>query len=90
MNYDEYKENIEILNRWARAYYSDDNPLASDEEYDKLYKEVEIFEKQNPNKILSYSITQKIGGAISEGFEKNAHLAPVSYTHLTLPTICSV
>ncbi len=75
MNYDEYKENIEILNRWARAYYSDDNPLASDEEYDKLYKEVEIFEKQNPNKILSYSITQKIGGAISEGFEKNAHLA---------------
>lgn len=70
-----YKKSVEILNAWARAYYSDDSPMATDEEYDKLYREVEDYEKNHPDEILPYSVTQKIGGAISEGFEKNAHLA---------------
>lgn len=74
MTKDEYLKAVDKLNLWARAYYTDDNPLASDEEYDKLYNEVLEFESKNKDEILSYSPTQKIGGAISEGFEKLAHI----------------
>ena len=36
MTQEQYLEKIELLNIWANAYYVEDNPLASDEEYDKL------------------------------------------------------
>lgn len=73
MNYDEYRSAVDTLNAWARAYYTDDKPIASDEEYDELYSKAEKFEEQNPALALSYSPTRRIGGAISEGFSKLAH-----------------
>ena len=73
MNYDEYRSAVDTLNAWARAYYTDDKPIASDEEYDELYSQAEKFEEQNPELTLSYSPTRRIGGAISEGFSKLAH-----------------
>ncbi|WP_299190040.1 NAD-dependent DNA ligase LigA [uncultured Campylobacter sp.] len=73
MNYDEYRSAIDTLNAWARAYYTDDKPIASDEEYDELYSKAEKFEEQNPELALPYSPTKRIGGAISEGFSKLAH-----------------
>lgn len=73
MNYDEYRSAVDTLNAWARAYYTDDKPIASDEEYDELYSRVEKFEEQNPELALPYSPTRRIGGAISEGFSKLAH-----------------
>ena len=27
----EYKKNVELLKKWAEAYYKEDNPLVSDE-----------------------------------------------------------
>lgn len=38
MTKEEYSINIEKLISWAKAYYVDDEPIASDEEYDKLAK----------------------------------------------------
>ena len=73
MNYDEYRSAVDTLNAWARAYYTDDKPIASDEEYDELYSKAEKFEEQNHALALSYSPTRRIGGAISEGFSKLAH-----------------
>ena len=73
MNYDEYRSAVDTLNAWARAYYTDDRPIASDEEYDELYSQAEKFEEQNPELALPYSPTRRIGGAISEGFSKLAH-----------------
>ena len=73
MNYDEYRSAVDTLNAWARAYYTDDKPIASDEEYDELYSQAEKFEQQNPTLALPYSPTRRIGGAISEGFSKLAH-----------------
>ena len=73
MNYDEYRSAVDTLNTWARAYYTDDKPIASDEEYDELYSQAEKFEEQNPALALPYSPTRRIGGAISEGFSKLAH-----------------
>ena len=37
MTKENYFNNVTILNKWANAYYVDDNPEATDEEYDKLY-----------------------------------------------------
>ncbi len=55
MEYIDYLESVKRLNLWARAYYIDDNPIASDEEYDRLYHEILKFEKENPDKIASNS-----------------------------------
>jgi len=75
MNYDDYKSAVETLNLWAKAYYRDDSPLATDEEYDELYHKVLEFENKNPNLALPNSPTNRVGYEISEGFSKRAHLA---------------
>ena len=48
MTHDEYLKKIALANEWARAYYVEDNPIASDEEYDALYHEILAFESENP------------------------------------------
>ena len=75
MNHKEYLEAVETLNRWAKAYYTDDNPIASDDEYDALYHKVVEFESQNPNLKAIFSPTNRVGGEILEQFEKLAHKA---------------
>jgi DNA ligase (NAD+) len=37
MTKQQYKEKIAQLKIWAHAYYVEDNPIATDEEYDTLY-----------------------------------------------------
>jgi DNA ligase (NAD+) len=75
MTQQQYKEKVEILKAWAKAYYVDDNPIATDEEYDKLNREVLGFEQQNPTLIDPNSPTQRVGGVVLEGFEKANHLS---------------
>ncbi|PID48343.1 MAG: DNA ligase (NAD(+)) LigA [Proteobacteria bacterium] len=70
----EYKKSIEILNKWAKAYYVDDNPIASDEEYDKLYKQIEDYEKKYPDKKAQNSPTLRIGGLVLDAFNKAEHI----------------
>ncbi|MDR3177966.1 MAG: NAD-dependent DNA ligase LigA [Campylobacteraceae bacterium] len=74
MNEFEYKNAIEKLNAWAHAYYALDAPLATDDEYDELYRKVVEFEKQNPLLVEPSSPTMRVGGDILEGFEKAFHL----------------
>ncbi len=74
MTEQEYKQNVELLKKWAEAYYKEDNPLVSDEVYDKLYRAVEKFEEEHPELIDSDSPTQKVGGEVLEEFEKAKHL----------------
>ncbi|MCK5294529.1 MAG: hypothetical protein KAJ49_07755, partial [Arcobacteraceae bacterium] len=42
---DEYKVQVNLLIDWSKAYYVDDNPMASDEEYDLLNREVLAYEE---------------------------------------------
>ncbi len=71
----EYEKNIEKLIIWAKAYYVYDEPLASDEEYDKLARECLEFEKNNPNLAHPNSPNKRVGGYILEGFSKASHLS---------------
>ena len=69
-----YKENIKTLKEWADAYYEDDNPIASDEEYDRLYHEVLEYERLNPDMVDSSSPTRVVGGVVRSGFSKAKHI----------------
>ncbi|WP_345991668.1 NAD-dependent DNA ligase LigA [Sulfurimonas sp. HSL-1716] len=73
MNYEEYKKAVEELNRYAYHYYVEDNPITTDEVYDKLYHEVLAYEEKNPYQVLDNSPTQRVGDVVSEGFHKALH-----------------
>ncbi|NOX16554.1 MAG: NAD-dependent DNA ligase LigA [Epsilonproteobacteria bacterium] len=75
MNLEQYKKNIELLNRWAKAYYVHDDPLASDEEYDSLYHKVLKFEEENPKLTDINSPTKRVGGIVLDEFSKAKHLS---------------
>ncbi|MBU4111036.1 NAD-dependent DNA ligase LigA, partial [bacterium] len=75
MNYEEYINAIEKLNLYSYHYYVLDDPLTTDEVYDKLYHEVLEFEQKHPDKLLKNSPTQRVGDVISTGFTKAAHLS---------------
>ena len=75
MTKEEYSINIEKLISWAKACYVDDEPIASDEEYDKLARECLEFENKNPNLINPNSPNRRVGGAILKGFKKANHLS---------------
>jgi len=74
MNQTDYLEDIKLLKKWAHAYYVQDNPIATDEEYDRLYHEVLDYEHAHPSEVAEDSPTKRVGGEILEGFEKSAHI----------------
>ena len=75
MNHEEYTHHVEQLINWAHAYYVLDNPIATDEEYDKLNRIVLAYEQEHPNKSHPNSPTKRVGGFVREGFEKASHLS---------------
>lgn len=54
-------------------YYTLDNPLVSDKEYDKIYDQLVKLEDQT-GIIKEYSPSQRVGGQILKGFKKHNHL----------------
>ncbi|MBD3823009.1 MAG: NAD-dependent DNA ligase LigA [Epsilonproteobacteria bacterium] len=75
MNYQEYEKAVSELNRYAYHYYVLDNPIATDEEYDKLYHDVIAYEAANSHAIIPASPTQRVGDVVSDGFAKAKHLS---------------
>ncbi len=75
MNKQEYKQAVEKLNLWAYHYYVLDDPIMTDEDYDKLYYEVKKYEDLHPEDILKNSPTQRVGDIVSERFKKEPHLS---------------
>jgi DNA ligase (NAD+) len=70
-----YNEKIEILIKWASAYYVQDNPIATDEEYDLLSKECLAYEQTKPEKSHPNSPNKRVGGFVLDGFVKAPHLS---------------
>ncbi len=69
-----YQETIKTLQKWAYAYYVEDNPIATDEEYDKLYHKVLDYETENPNEVAEDSPTKRVGGVVRDEFSKAKHI----------------
>jgi DNA ligase (NAD+) len=75
------KEQVEQLTRvlvyheWR--YYVLDDPILSDEEYDRLYKLLEKLEGTFPSLLQSDSPTQRVGSDLTERFDSVLHLSPM-------------
>ncbi len=75
MSEEAYLRNVDLLNKYAYHYYVLDDPIATDEEYDRLYHEVLAFEREHPQKIRPDSPTQRVGDRPLDAFEKAKHLS---------------
>lgn len=67
------EELVELLNKYAKAYYENDDMLVTDAEYDVLYDELlELQEKTGM--VLPESPTNRVGGEPLKKFESHTHL----------------
>lgn len=75
------KERIEYLtsqlNYHSKKYYVEDDPEISDFEYDKMMRELEELENENPQYLSPLSPTQRVGGAPLDKFESVVHEVPM-------------
>lgn len=62
-----------LLERYAIEYYVQDAPSVSDQEYDRLMQELMALEKKHPEMDDPNSPSQRIIGAVLDGFEKVSH-----------------
>ncbi len=69
---DRMRQLVDLLNRYAKEYYENDNPSVSDAEYDKLYDEFLALEASS-GVILADSPTHRVGGAPVKKFSPYAH-----------------
>ncbi len=67
----------EILRFHEHRYYVLNEPLVSDGEYDRIYKRLEKFEKDNPGSITIDSPTQRVGASLNTEFKTVNHLVPM-------------
>lgn len=70
------KELVDVLHKASIAYYKDDNPIMSDKQYDDLYDELELLEKET-GLILAGSPTQKVQGEVVNYLPKVKHSKPM-------------
>lgn len=70
------REIVDQLNTWAHAYYTLDDPIVSDKEYDALYDKLLQLEKET-GEVLFDSPSRRVGGDLLEGFEKFQHEYPL-------------
>ncbi|GAB6927477.1 NAD-dependent DNA ligase LigA [Paenibacillus sp. JCM 10914] len=73
---DKMEQLIAELNNYNYHYYTLDQPLVSDKEYDALYDELVALE-QETSVTLPDSPTQRVGGEILKGFAPHRHQAPL-------------
>ena len=73
MDKNRYIESVELLNKYAHYYYVLDDPLTTDEVYDRLYHEVVAYEATHPEAVMKNSPTQRVGGTPLDKFTKAAH-----------------
>ncbi len=71
------QELAEALEYNSRLYYELDAPVITDEEYDRLFRQLVDLEKEYPQLADPNSPTQRVGGKVSEKFEKVRHIVPM-------------
>jgi DNA ligase (NAD+) len=67
----------EVLRFHEHRYYIQNDPLISDAEYDRLYKQLEEFEALHPTAVTKDSPTQRVGKGLIKDFPKVQHLVPM-------------
>ena len=70
-------ELTQLLNDANHRYYVLDDPQMPDFEYDRLLRELEILEGENPQFALAESPTNRVGGEALSQFQKYTHPVPL-------------
>jgi DNA ligase (NAD+) len=68
---------VEEIRKLDRAYYQEAQPLVSDQEYDRLYRELLDLEQAHPELPTADSPSQRVGGAPLPHFTSVAHAIPM-------------
>ena len=66
-----------VITKHDYNYYVLAQPIVSDAEYDKLVKELEQLEKENPHLITNDSPTQRVGKDLTKEFRPVKHKVPM-------------
>ena len=66
-----------LIERANSAYYVLDKPEMSDAEYDRLFRELQELEAQDPELRTPDSPTQRVGAEPATAFKKHRHLVPM-------------
>ncbi len=72
-----HHELVEEIRRLDRAYYEEAQPLVSDQEYDRLYRELLDLEQEHPGLQTPDSPSQRVGGVPLPHFTSVAHAIPM-------------
>jgi DNA ligase (NAD+) len=72
-----HRELMEKIRKLDRAYYEEAQPLVSDQEYDRLYRELIDLETAHPGLDTSNSPSQRVGGEPLPHFTSVAHSLPM-------------
>ncbi|MGI6508491.1 MAG: NAD-dependent DNA ligase LigA [Saccharofermentanales bacterium] len=67
----------QVLRELNHAYYNLDEPLTSDETYDRLLRKLELLEDEWPELVLRDSPTSVVGGEASSKFTQVPHRYPM-------------
>ncbi|HYY15043.1 MAG TPA: NAD-dependent DNA ligase LigA, partial [Gammaproteobacteria bacterium] len=67
----------ELIEYHNYRYYSLDDPLISDAEFDGLMRELEALEADYPELITTDSPTQRVGAKPAQGFAEVLHKQPM-------------
>ena len=70
------KELIDILNKAASVYYQGKDEIMSNFEYDRMYDELSVLEKES-GLVLAGSPTQKVGYEVLSELPKQTHPSPM-------------
>lgn len=70
-------ELVDLLNEAGYQYYVLDNPTMPDFKYDRLLRELEVLEQENPALSREDSPTKRVGGMAVSQFEKVSHTVPL-------------
>ena len=65
------------IERYDHDYYVLDSPSIPDAEYDKLFRELQSLEAQNPELLTADSPTQRVSGKVLDGFVPVIHAVPM-------------
>ena len=72
-----YEQLLQTLHHHAHLYYVQDAPVLPDAEYDQLYRELEALEAAHPDWVRADSPTQRVLGAVLDGFASVRHAQPM-------------
>jgi DNA ligase (NAD+) len=72
-----YVELVAAIRYYDHLYYVESRPAITDQEYDRLYRELVDLEKEFPDLVTPESPTQRVSEQPVKGFAQVAHLQPM-------------